>query len=70
MVYDRRRHRAGGRSWQPNWGNMGDRVHRGLFIWGLTPYGLAAAMSPTPLFGLALPPDTGDIAPFGLTCVH
>jgi hypothetical protein len=70
MVYDRRRHRAGGGSWQPNWGDKGDRVDRGLFHWGVTPYGLAAALSRTPLLGLASPPDTGDIAPFGLTRVH
>jgi len=55
MVYDQRRHRAGGRSWQPNWGDTGDRDTRGLFIWGLTPYGLAAAMSPTPFAWIGPP---------------
>jgi hypothetical protein len=41
-----------------------------LISWDLIPCGLAATVSPTPLHGLAPPPDAGDIAPLVLTCVH
>ena len=36
-------------SWQPNWGEEGDRVSPRLIPWGLTPCGLVAADARTPL---------------------